>query len=379
MKKVLFSASVLSHIRTFHRPYLAFFKENGFEVHVVAKNDLGGEWNYTAYIDQFFDIDFNRSPFKMDNVRVLRDLTSIITENNYALIHCHTPVAGVLTRLAARTARKTGTKVVYTAHGFHFYKGAPFLNWLLFYPVEKTASKWTDCLITINREDYEIALRQCFKSHRIAYVPGVGVDLSRFSPVDACIVSRLRAEYGYSDDDFLLLYAAELNRNKHQDLLIKSVARIVEKVPAVRLLLAGRGPLVNQYRRLAVELNVSNHVEFLGYRNDMHRIVPMCDVIVASSYREGLGLFVAEGMACAKPIIATKNRGHSELVCHGQNGFLVELDDYVSFSEYVQLLYREPNLRVAMGKKSYELVERFSLSRVYPEMTSLYKAVLNQR
>jgi glycosyltransferase EpsD len=372
VRKVLFSASVLSHIKAFHIPYLVFFKENGFEIHVAARNNLGEEWDYTAYIDELFDINVNRSPLKIENVRVLRELTSIIAENNYALIHCHTPVVGVLTRLAARTARKNGTKVLYTAHGFHFYKGASFLNWLVFYPVEKIASKWADCLITINREDYELALNRGFKSHEIVYIPGVGVDLGRFTPVDSCAISKIRAEYGYCDDDFLLLYAAELNRNKHQDLLIRSVAEIAREVPTVRLLLAGEGPLMQDYKSLAAELGVSKHVDFVGYRNDIHRIVPMCDVIVASSYREGLPVNVMEAMACGKPIIATRNRGHVELVRQGENGFLVEPDDYLSLAEYALSLFKDPDLRVGMGKKSYELVEPFSLSNVYSQMVSLY-------
>ena len=378
MRRVLFCASVLRHITAFHVPYLEFFKERGFEVHVAARSDLGGEWgDYTDYIDRLFDIHVDRSPFKLDNVRALRELKYIIARNNYALIHCHTPVAGFLTRLAARTARKNGTKVLYTAHGFHFYKGAPFINWLLFYPVERIASRWTDCLVTINREDYELALKRGFKARRIVCIPGVGVDLTRFSPADSSTISKRRAEYGYNDDDFLLLYAAEMNRNKHQDLLIRSMVEIARKVPSARLLLAGRGPLREEYQRLASELNVSGYIDFLGYREDMHRIFPMCDVIVASSYREGLPVNIMEAMACAKPIVATRNRGHSELVLPGQNGFLVEPHDPASFAECVLRLYEDPELRAEMGRRSYEFVERFSLSNVYPRMAGLYKEILN--
>lgn len=171
-------------------------------------------------------------------------------------------------------------------------------------------------------------------------------------------------------------YAAELNKNKHQDLLLKSLAEVAKNTSSIRLLLAGKGPLMDKYKRLAEQLKVDHLVDFLGHRNNVFRILPMCDVVAASSYREGLPVNIMEAMACAKPIVATKNRGHTELVIHGQNGFLVDPDDYLSLAESVLRLYENPDLRQMMGNKSREFVSRFSLSNVYPQLTRLYEKVL---
>src|SRR5665647_3590526 len=163
-----------------------------------------------------FDIPSQRSPCKLNNIRAYHQLKSIIDENKYEIIHCHTPMGGVLARLAARAARKQGTKVIYTAHGFHFCKGAPIINWLVYYPLEKILSRLTDCLITINEEDYALAVKQRLKAKRIERVHGVGVDTERFKPMGESHKSESRINIGYKSDDFLMFYAAEFNKNKNQ-------------------------------------------------------------------------------------------------------------------------------------------------------------------
>ena len=172
MKKVLFVATVDSHIELFHLPYLKMFKEYGYEVHVATNTD-----NEIQYCDSKHKISVERNPLKFCNIKAIKQLTKIINEEHFDIIHCHTPMGSVVARIAARKARKTGTRVIYTAHGFHFYKGAPLKNWILFYPVEKCLAKYTDTLITINKEDYNCAKkrfgRRCLD---IRYVPGVGVN-----------------------------------------------------------------------------------------------------------------------------------------------------------------------------------------------------------
>lgn len=206
LRRVLFTATVDSHIINFHIPYLRWFKERGYEVHVASKGDVN-----IPFVDVKYNIPFERSPFKSVNYKAYKELKEIIDRNSYELIHCHTPVGGVLTRLAAKNARTKGTKVLYTAHGFHFYKGAPLINWLLYYPVEKWLSRYTDCLITINEEDYRRAKKGNFKAKSIKFVNGVGIDLNEFTPQTKEKKKQLRKKYGYSDDDFILMYAAELN------------------------------------------------------------------------------------------------------------------------------------------------------------------------
>ena len=206
MEKILFTATVDSHILNFHIPYLKWFKEQGYEVHVASRGNAD-----IPYVDKKHNIPFERSPFRLSNIKAYLQLKDVIDRNNYKLIHCHTPMGSVLTRLAAKNARKSGTKVLYTAHGFHFFEGAPLKNWLLYYPVEKWLSRYTDCLITINDEDYECAIRKKFKSGTIKKVNGVGIDLNKFTPQTYKKKKELRKIYGYSEKDFILIYVAELN------------------------------------------------------------------------------------------------------------------------------------------------------------------------
>lgn len=219
VRKVLFTATVDSHILHFHIPYLKMFKERGYEVHVATNSDEN-----IPYCDKKHKISFERSPFKMNNLRAIKQLKRVIEEEKFDIIHCHTPMGSVVTRLASKHARKAyGTRVIYTAHGFHFYKGAPKLNWLLFYPVEKHLSKYTDDLITINNEDYELALKK-FKAKRTYYVPGVGVDPKKFDfELSQEEKHELRKSLGIKDDDFVMIFPARLDKNKNQILDRKSV------------------------------------------------------------------------------------------------------------------------------------------------------------
>lgn len=183
MKKVLFVATVVkTHIMEFHIPYLKMFKEMGWETAVAAKNDYEvPEDCVIPYCDTYYNIQFERNPMALGNIKAYKCLKKVIDEGEYDIIHCHTPVGAMMTRLAAKQARKKGTKVLYTAHGFHFFKGASAVNWLVYYPVEKWLSRYTDVLITINKEDY--ARAQTFKAGKVCYVPGVGIIL-KDSPLD---------------------------------------------------------------------------------------------------------------------------------------------------------------------------------------------------
>ncbi|MDF2486669.1 MAG: glycosyltransferase family 1 protein, partial [Herbinix sp.] len=174
MKKVLFVATVVKHhISTFHIPYISWFKLNGYETHVCAKNDYENKEDCVIpYCDKYYDLPFGRSPLSSCNITAYKQLKRLIDTNEYDIIHCHTPVGGVLTRLAAKKARKSGTKVIYSAHGFHFFKGAPLKNWMLYYPVEKHLAKYTDCLITTNKEDY-LGIKDKFHAKSIKLVNGV--------------------------------------------------------------------------------------------------------------------------------------------------------------------------------------------------------------
>ncbi|MGO4543333.1 glycosyltransferase family 4 protein [Paenibacillus sp. 2TAB23] len=371
--KILFCATVDYHFKAFHLPVMEWFKQQGWEVHIAAKGDME-----LPFADRKFNLPIERSPIHSNNMTAYRELKAIINEQQYKIIHCHTPTGGVLARLAAQEARKKGTKVIYTAHGFHFCKGGSLLNWILYYPIEKYFARLTDCLITINNEDYQLAVSKRFKAKQIAHVHGVGVNTSNYKPLSKIDKWRLRQELDYRTDDFLMFYAAEFNKNKNHQLLIHAMAAIKEEVPHARLLLAGKGTLLEESKQLAEQLGVGMMVHFLGYRTDIDRLLPMCDVAVASSLREGLPVNIMEAMACGLPIVATTNRGHSELVTEGENGYLVKENQMKVFANKLVELSRSKSLREELGEKSGVMVKKYSLAQVALELNDIYKSLMEQ-
>ncbi|MBT2709469.1 glycosyltransferase family 4 protein [Pseudomonas sp. ISL-84] len=328
------------------------------------------------YVDQKFNIPIQRSPFKRKNIGAYKQLKGTIDRNQYKIIHCHTPMGGVLARLAARSARKHGTKVIYTAHGFHFCKGAPPLNWLIYYPIERTLARLTDCLITINDEDYNLAVKHGFKAKQIEHVHGVGVDINRFCPVKKFNKSVLRAEYGYKDDDFLLFYAAEFNKNKNQKLLIQALSHIKENVPNAKLLLAGEGPMLQVCRNLAEQLGIAKMINFLGFRNDVELLLKMSDIAVGSSFREGLPVNIMEAMASGLPVVVSSNRGHSELIQNGINGYTISPKNYQDFGLRILEIYQITELSKKMGIESRNKVKKFAIDQVSRELQSVYSTYM---
>ncbi|WGU92984.1 glycosyltransferase family 4 protein [Paenibacillus dendritiformis] len=367
--KILFCATVDYHISSFHMPVLQWFKQRGWEIHIAAKGELE-----LPYADRKFNIPFERSPFRWRNREAYRQVKRLIERHGYQIVHCHTPVGGVLARLASRRARRQGTQVMYTAHGFHFCRGAPLINWMLYYPVEKLLARSTDCLITINQEDYRLAVRRRFKAKRIEHVHGVGVSGERFYPALPEDKASLRERTSFDRNDILLFYAAEFNRNKNHQLLIHALARIRERAPQVRLLLAGEGALLEACQSVSVKLGVDRHVHFLGYRNDIPDLLRMSDIAVSGSLREGLPVQMMEAMACGLPVIATRNRGHLELVCDGRNGYIVPPQAAEQLAERIATLAASPDLRESMGRESLQMFRKYEQKAVLHELGLIYES-----
>lgn len=344
MKKVLFVATVTKHINAFHIPYLKWFKEEGYEVHVASNGN-----EQIEYCDKHYNLPFERFPLRKNNIKTYRELKKIINENKYEIIHCHTPVGGVLTRLAAKKARKNGTKVIYTAHGFHFYKGAPLLNWLIYYPIEKWMSKYTDCLITINQEDYGLAKRN-FKAKQIELVSGVGISEERFNfTMTAEEKHKLKESIGLKDDDYVLIQVGELNKNKNQIMAIKTMKELVEINRNIKLLIVGKGKLEQFYRDKIKEYNLQNNVYTLGYRKDIPELMKISNILLSLSYREGLPVNVIEGMVSGLPVIATDCRGNRDLIKNEEKGYIVNINDVTKLKECILNIY---NCKVSKFNKS---------------------------
>ena len=368
MKKVLFTATVDSHILQFHIPYLKMFKEKGYEVHVASKGE-----EEIKYCDKHFNIPFERFPLNPKNLKAYKELKKIINDNQYKIIHCHTPVGGVITRLAARKARKQyNTKVIYTAHGFHFYKGAPLLNWIIYYPIEKICSKWTDCLITITNEDFELAKRKFKKCKQIEHVCGVGLNTDRFDiEITEEDLEELRKEIGIEKDNIVLTYVAELNKNKNQMLLIKTMEQLIKKSDKYRLILVGDGNKKQEYEQYIIEHNLQEYIKILGRREDVPQILKLTNIYVASSLREGLPVNIMEAMYMGLPVIATDNRGHRELVENEINGFIVK--NQKELKESIEEILRAKQKYKVLSQENRKRSKEYVLDKIQQQMKQIYR------
>lgn len=372
--KVLLVATVQSHICQFHKPLVEILHTFGAEVHVAARDNLVEKNGLKLdFAEKVYDVHFARSPKSPDNIKAYRQLKKIIDSGDYDLIHCNTPMGGLVTRLAAKDARKKGTKVIYMAHGFHFFKGASKKNWLLFYPIERMMAKECDVIITINDEDY--ALAKAKFSAQIEHIHGVGVSTERYHTVSKEEFNTLRDAERLSKGDFVVLCTGELNRNKDQKTLIFAAALLKEQIPNLKILLAGNGPLENELRDHICSLGLENNVKMLGYRTDLEKIVPIVNAVVSCSHREGMPLNVIEAMLCKKPVIATFNRGHNELVADNKTGYLFPPGDIKRLAECIMTLYKSEDVIRSMGENGYLKAIDYSVPMVQKEIYNLINRI----
>jgi glycosyltransferase EpsD len=371
MKKVLFVATVVRlHLNLFHLPYLRWFHDQGWQVDVAANNDYENpEDCVIPCCDHHYVLPFERSPFKKGNLEAYRQLKALLDREHYDMIHCHTPMGSVITRLAAGSARNKGTKVLYTAHGFHFYDGAPVPNWLLYYPVERLLSRRTDLLITMNSEDHRRA--KTFHAKRTEMVNGVGIDLSRFSEAAPEQKAQVRRELGLKEGDIFAFTVGNVIPRKNQAVLIRAARELAD--PRFHLFIAGDGPLEGELKALARELGVEDRVHLLGFRRDVYRLSSAADIFLFSSRQEGLSVSVMEAMACGLPIVASSIRGNTDLIDPGQGGFLVEPNDATGFADAIRRILTEPGIREQMKAHNLEKIRRYSIEAVTEQMARLYQ------
>lgn len=367
-RKVLFSATVARHIIKFHIPYLKWFKEQGWETWVAAKNENSDESCDIPYCDHFVNIDFARSPFSKNTFIAYRQLRHLLFRESFDIVHAHTPVGGVLTRFAARNARKNGTKVVYTAHGFHFYRGAPLRNWILWYPVERFMARFTDVLITINREDYSLA--HSFSRCDVEYVPGVGVELDRFENVG--MRGYIRQSLGFGSSDFIILSVGDLIPRKNQALIVKALDLLPEEC---KLCICGEGPERERLEEITLELCVDKRVHFLGYRNDIPVVMAASDCLAFPSIHEGLPVSVIEAMAAGLPVIASSIRGiNPDLICNDENGLLLGANTPEEMAQCICFYMNNRGATEKIAARAREDVRKFDVDNLLKYMAEIYRS-----
>ena len=304
-------------------------------------------------------------------------MKDIIRCEGYDLIHCHTAMGSVVARLASRSFREQGSlKVLYTAHGFHFFKGAPFQYWLFYYPVEKYLSRFTDAIITINHEDYNLIKDHRFKNKKTFIIPGIGINTDRLFQQSVGLKNELRQQYGYKVDDIILIYVAEYIERKNHKFILDAIPNLIRKIPNIKILFAGKGKLFEQTQDYARKLQVQDYVDFLGFRKDIAQLIALSDIGISSSRQEGLPMNIAEELYTGLPVVVSEERGHKELVEHEVNGLIYPQMDQDSFIQAVVTLAEDPVLRAKMSENARRLIQKFTIGNTLKAMADIYQLYL---
>lgn len=378
--RVLQLASVASMIDLFNKDNLLVLEELGTRIDVCS-NFKNGSITSQERVDEYrqeltergievIDLPCPRSIGKIsDIVRSYKLVKKLAEERHYRIVHCHSPIGGVIARLACRKARKVGTKVVYTAHGFHFFKGASLPYWLIFYPIERLCTLLTDVLIVINQEDYKRA--KSWNTCRVELVNGIGVHTQEFQneKVDR---KAYREELGFGEDDFVFMSTGQVSVRKNHEVIIRAMAEI--KNPKVKYLLVGFGELEEKHKALVKELGIEARVVFAGYRGDVKRLLHAVDGYAFPSLQEGLPVALMEAMAVGLPIVCSRIRGNLDLIENGKGGYLYDCHDVKGFADGMEKIVAGEGSE--MGKINIETMKNFDIEAVNNQMRELYGELL---
>lgn len=371
--KILYTTTI-GETMTFFKSLIKELVEEGHVVDIGTNEDTSKVPEiYRELGCKIYQISWSRSPFAVGNIKAVSELRNVVKQGSYDIVHCHTPIGAACTRLACRVFRNKGVRVIYTAHGFHFYKGAPLLNWLLYFPVEWLCSWFTDVLITINQEDYAFAQKH-MHAKKIVYVPGVGIDLEKFNNnLSESRIAEIRQELSVQSDEKMLLSVGELNKNKNHEVVIRALAKLDN--PKIKYFIAGRGGLQKYLEDLIVKLGLQNQVKLLGYRDDIAKLYACSDLCVFPSIREGLGLAALEGMASGLPLICADNRGTRDYAEDGDNAIVCKYNDVDAFADAIRCLIGDEKMCDYMGRTSKKIARCYELTNVVGIMKEVYGKV----
>ncbi|GAB4268955.1 MAG: glycosyltransferase family 4 protein [Candidatus Rifleibacteriota bacterium] len=372
-KKILFVATINRHFVCFHLPFFRELKKEGYEIHIAAKDD-GYE---VPFVDRCYSLPIERSPIAPGNFRACTQLENIIAAENYSLISCHTPVGGVIARIAARKSRiRNKTRLVYIAHGFHFFRNAPLINWLLYFPIEYFLARYADAVVTINSEDFNFAGKlSCFRN-KLHFINGIGLNSERFDPDMGLEKSLLRRKFEFSTEDFVLICIGDFTRDKNQEFIVDNMPELVQIIPELRIVFLGEGHTLEYIRQKAERTNIADKIWFAGQRHDVPEMIAMADVGVSASLREGLPVSALEIMQMEKPLVAPDIRGYRDIIKSGKNGILFPPGDRKTFISNISALYRDEKLRREIGAAAKESLDKFKLNNILPNLMNIYQKYL---
>ncbi|HFI0791442.1 TPA: glycosyltransferase family 4 protein [Streptococcus suis] len=367
--KILYVTTISNTLNAFLVSHIEELKKAGHTVDIACKVDQPLSQELLRNTRKFFELQFNRSPRKNNFFDLIRQVRKLVWQEEYDIVHTHTPIASAVVRMACRDIAET--RIFYTAHGFHFLKGGPLFNWLIYYPIEKLLSRYTDTLITINQEDYLIAQKK-FKMRNLHLIHGVGVDLGKFYPVSADKKKAIKKQLGLAEDKKYLICIGELNTNKNQILLINMMKLISRQREDVVLLLVGSGDLENHLKQKVKEMKLEQFVKFLGYRNDIADLLRASDLALSSSKREGLPVNLIESMATALPLIVTNCRGNRDLVEDGTNGYIIDSDSVDELLKKVQYVLNCKEEYIKMSSSSLSDSKKFESKKMCKAIVDIY-------
>ncbi|OVE67345.1 glycosyltransferase family 1 protein [Clostridium diolis] len=372
MKKILFAASTLSHIENFHIPYLEQLKEYGYTVHVMGKTNNKSD---ISCADKIISIPFEKNMFSLKNFSFAFKISKIIRAEKYDIISIHTSLAAFFVRVGIMLCSKKPRLVINTVHGYLFDSNTSSFKRNIMLLAEKFTKYVTDVVIVMNSEDYSIAKKNKLYKKNLFLVNGMGIDLARFPSVSYEDKILLRLKFNYDENDFILIYVAEFSKRKNQKFLLDSVNHLIKGgLKNIKLLLLGDGQFFTELKSYASELNISDNVIFAGYIKDTKKYYQISDICVSSSRIEGLPFNIMEAMSVALPVVASKVKGHTDLIIPGENGFLFEYNDINDFCSYINTLYKSKELRDKMSIKSKNLSKMYSVNSVLSNTVEIIRS-----
>ncbi len=370
---ILVITAVSGFLPEFELPNIRLLQNMGYTVHYASNFE-----NPVYHCDKTVlekqgiichPISIQKSPGALKkNYKALRQTKELIKTWDIQAIHCHNPMGGVIGRLAGAAGGRE-IYCIYTAHGFHFYEGAPKKNWICFYPAERILAEFTDEMICINQEDERRANKFSLRNHGlVSRIPGTGLDCKRFQP-NSLVRQQMRAELSLSHEDFVFLSAGELNKNKNHETVIKALFSVRE--PHMKYFICGEGHRRKKLEQLIRKLGLQNQVFLWGYQEQIERYYQCADCFVFPSIREGMGMAALEAMSCGLPLIAADNRGSREYA--GQNAILCQAKNEGEYSAAMKRVFHDNILRQSMGNNSYQMARLFSQEKTELIMRQVYE------
>lgn len=368
-KRVAIISTTDDMLERFMPPHIKFMVDNGAIVDCYCrKTDFDCVELERMENVQLLDVPFTRFPFTLKNLKGYKKLKKSFKTNSYDFISCLQPVGGFMGRMMAK---KFKIPTLYTAHGFHFYKGCSLFNKVVFKNVEKYCSKFTDVLVTMNEEDYQNALK--FKAKKAFKINGIGVDLSKYCPNKKLNKKKFKSELGLEDGDFVVTSVGELNDNKNTFRLLEVIKSIDN--PQIKYLVCGQGPLKEKFEKYILDNGLQDRVKMLGFRKDIPDILTITDLYIMPSYREGLSKSMMEAMCYGLPVVASKIRGNVDLLGDNEGGILCSPEDNKAFKDAILKIYENKELREILKSRNLEFIKNYDISVVLKQMEEIYKEV----